>query len=274
MPLCRPGNATRKDGELYQFVEQGFKGNSVTDLVDSGGGTHCGQSFLDPKMRRVQFMWLEIQLPNATWSGAPTLPREIVLAPAGSATGLWFRPLPEMSRLHVPGSQRNTSLSLTAAAGWQDVRVVDGLHTHVLLTLSLPDDVTTTVSIEVRAVATPRATGSLMVNVSRGAIQLNGGPCAAPIWPPCELKEATLATLRNSSSVELEIFVDGPLTEIFVNGGERALTNSANVLFLEGAAIRATATGRGKAAVALTATSYAMKKSVHVSGAKHAGGER
>jgi sucrose-6-phosphate hydrolase SacC (GH32 family) len=255
------GNATRRGGELYQFVEQGFRGNPVTDLVDAGAGTHCGQSFWDAKGRRVQFMWLLLELPYATWIGAPTLPREIVLAPAGSVTGLWFRPLPEMSQLHVAGSQRNTSLSLLTGAGWRGVEVADGLHSHLLLTVTL-SDAATVAAIEIRAGAKARAPGSLMVNVSRGAIQIAGPPCPAPVWPPCELKRASRATLRNSSVVELELFVDGPVTEIFANGGERALTSSANVLYIEGAALKAAATGGGT--VSITATSFAMKKSVHV----------
>jgi hypothetical protein len=163
----------------------------------------------DPKGRRVQFMWLMIALPNATWSGAPTLPREIVLAPPGSAvTGLYFRPLPEMQLLHV-GEASNTSLALrssttttggaggggasggasgggaAAAAGggggaaavgsssssdsdtWQEIHVADGLHCHVVMSLTIPS-VSTVVSIELRAGgAAPHAPGSVMLNVSR-----------------------------------------------------------------------------------------------------------
>ena len=101
-----------------------------------------------------------------------------------------------MSRLHVQGSQQNTTLLLSTK--WQNINVVDGLHAHLLLALTFPDgDEAMTVSIEIRAGVKPRATGSLMVNVSRGAIQISGG-----------FKGATRATLRNSSNVELEIFIE------------------------------------------------------------------
>ena len=101
-----------------------------------------------------------------------------------------------MSRLHVQGSQQNTTLLLSTK--WQNINVVDGLHAHLLLALTFPDGgEAMTASIEIRAGVKPRATGSLMDNVSRGTIQISGG-----------FKGATCATLRNSSNVELEIFIE------------------------------------------------------------------
>ena len=48
------------------------------------------------------------------------------------------------------------------------------------------------------------------------------------------------------------MYVDGPLTEVFANGGERAGTNSANVPTLAGDAVMVSAVG-GAAAVEVTA---------------------
>ena len=170
------GTATRENGELSKFVEKGFRGNPTTDWVDQGGGTHCGQSFWDPHGRRIQFMWLMIDLPNSTWQGSPSLPREIVLAPAGSVTGLLFRPLPEMHRLHVNQAPTNTSLALSGpAADWQEIAVADGLHCHIVITLVIPD-FSTVVSVELRgadgAGSEPNALGSTTLTVGRGRIQL------------------------------------------------------------------------------------------------------
>lgn len=195
---------------------------------------------------------IQIGLPNATWLGAPSVPREIVLAPPGSVTGLLFRPLPEMSLLHA-GAASNTSLALSPSGGWQDIKRTDGLHAHLLVTLTIPD-FATIVSLEIRGAGTkPGAPGSVIVTVSRGVILLGGqfGQFDAP-FP---------ASLSNSSIVELEIFVDGTATEVFANGGERALTSSAPVLAIEGSLLRATAIN---GTATLQATTWAMKRSVNV----------
>lgn len=192
-----------------------------------------------------------------------------------------------MATLHAAASQRNTTHALSPTGGQQAISAVDGLHCHLLLTLTIPDP-STVVSLEIRAVkqaralsachlilttlrlqravglmpsacrrhqgAAANAPGSLTLYVSRGSIRLAGPSEVSP-------KSSFPATLRNSSTVELEIFVDGPATEVFANGGERALTSSANVLYIEGAALKATAT---HGAASIKATTWAMQKSVHV----------
>ena len=246
------GTATRSaaGGEPEEFLERSFGGNPMTGWVDAGGGTHCGQSFWDPHGRRIQFMWLLINLPGAAWLGAPTLPREIVLAPPGSVTGLLFRPLPEMSLLHA-GAPSNTSLALSRAGGWQDIKMTDGLHAHLLVTIKISEP-STVVSLEIRGASDkPNAAGSVMLNVTRGTILL-GRPSQSP------QREVFAATLTDSGVVELEIFIDGPVTEVFANGGERALTQSAQVLSIEGTKLRAGTNGTA----ALTAVTWPMRRSV------------
>ena len=180
------------------------------------------------------------------------MPREIVLAPPGSVTGLLFRPLPEMSLLHV-GAPSNTSLALSPAAGWMAIEAVDGLHCHLLVTLIITD-FATVVSLEIRAGPKADALGSVMLNISRGMIKLGRPTPSQPYNFP--------ATLGNSTVVKLEIFVDGAATEVFANGGERALTQSAQVMSIEGDAIKATVTN---GTASLEATTWAMKKSVEIS---------
>ena len=156
-----------------------------------------------------------------------------------------------MSRLHA-GAASNTSLSLSNGGGWQGIKVVDGLHAHVLVTLTIPD-FSTIVSLEIRGAGTrPGALGSVMLNVSRGTIVLGKPTASQPSAFP--------ATITNSSTVELEIFVDGTATEVFVNGGERALTQSAQVLSIEGTTLRATA-AHGAHEVRLKAATWPMKRS-------------
>ena len=247
------GTTTRPvpGGEPEHFVERSFGANPISDWVDAGGGTHCGQSFWDPHGRRIQFMWLLLDLPGANWLGAPTLPREIVLAPPGSVTGLLFRPLPEMSLLHA-GASSNTSLALAHANGWQDIKVTDGLHAHLLLTIKI-SDLSTVVSLEIRGAGDkPNAPGSVMLNVTRGTILL-GRPSQSP------QREVFPTTLTNSGVVDLEIFIDGPVTEVFANGGERALTQNAQVVSIEGTRLRAATNGTAT----LKAVTWPMRRSVN-----------
>ena len=157
-----------------------------------------------------------------------------------------------MRLLHA-GEASNTSLALSPSGGWQNIKLRDGLHAHLLVTLTIPD-FATVVSLEIRGAGSkPGAPGSAIVTVSRGVILLDshGGHFDAP-FP---------ASLSNSSVVELEIFVDGTATEVFANGGERALTSSANVLAIEGSLLRATVIN---GTATLQAATWALKRSVNV----------
>ena len=154
-----------------------------------------------------------------------------------------------MRLLHA-GEASNTSLALSPSGGWQNIKLADGLHAHLLVTLTIPD-FATVVSLEIRGAGSkPGAPGSVIVTVRRGVILL-GGQFDAP-FP---------ASLSNSSVVELEIFVDGTATEVFANGGERALTSSAQVLAIEGSLLRATVIS---GTATLQAATWAMKRSVNV----------
>ena len=74
---------------------------------------------------------------------------------------------------------------LTGRRGWQDIEVQDGLHAHLLLTLTIPD-FATVVSLEIRAGAgaSPSAPGSVTLNVSRGTILLGRAcPSQPDVFP-------------------------------------------------------------------------------------------
>jgi sucrose-6-phosphate hydrolase SacC (GH32 family) len=217
------GTASMKDGELYKFHERPFNGNPSMGWEDVGGGTHCGQSEWDATGRRVQFMWLRLRLPDANYTGAQTIPREILLAPvAGSVSGLWFRPLPEMAKLHRQHTPATTSLTLTDDGAVHAISAADGLHCHLNLTVRLAD-ATSVVSFEFRAGAVPSALGSVNMSVMQDSVVLDG----------------KAANLTRASTVYLEVFIDSVLTELFVNFGERSLTHTASVHYVAGTAIKA-----------------------------------
>jgi len=213
------GTTELKDGELYKFHEMSFGGNPSMGWEDVGGGTHCGQSEWDAKGRRIQFLWFRLNTKGANYTGAQTIPREIVLAPPGSTSGLFFRPIPEMSTLHV-GEAQYTRLILTNTT--QMINAEDGYHCHLTIELKLLHP-TTVVLLELRASPQPSGIGSVEVEVSQGSIGIEGKH----------------AQLKTSSEIDLEIFIDGPLIEVFANGGERALTHSTNTDRIAGMAIKA-----------------------------------
>ena len=238
------GRASRRGGELHHFTEQRFNGNPSMGWVDPAGGTHCGQSMWDAKGRRIQFMWLGLSLPGANYTGAQTLPREIALAPPGSVTGLLFRPIPELETLHAPAAPVfDEAFTLAPGAGRTFAPADDvGLHCHVKATLTMPPSVEQdcSVSLIVRAVGAtaagaPRSDStSLLVNVSHAAGQrvVTFGSTA-----PVNIS-------RGSADVELEVFVDGAIVELFVNGGERVLTtNSGNPGSIAGTGLGWSASG-------------------------------
>lgn len=195
--------------------------------------------------RRVQFMWFRLKIPGANYTGAQTLPREIRLAPPGSITGLLFRPIPEVSTLHVGSGAPEVNRTLELAPGANDVTIVpkDGLHCHIQLGLVLPSiQHNVSIKLTVRAFdpeTTRAGLGSLEVVVSQDTLrrrQLSVGGRAA-----------NLST--TGREVHLDVFVDGVLTEVFANGGERVLTNSAADPYVSGTALHLGVNGQDVGAV-------------------------
>jgi sucrose-6-phosphate hydrolase SacC (GH32 family) len=236
------GTASIRDGELYEFHEQPFNGNPSMGWEDVGGGTHCGQSEWDATGRRVQFMWLRLSLPGAEYSGAQTIPREILLAPPGSVSGLWFRPLREMAKLHKEHAPATTSLNLSDGGAAQTISAADGMHCHMNVTIRLAD-ANSVVSFELRAGVAPKAVGSVNMSVTQDSIVLDG----------------KAANLTRASTVYLEVFIDSVLTEVFANFGERSLTHSKSVHYVAGTAITVKAVGGGASVEAAT---WSMRPSI------------
>jgi sucrose-6-phosphate hydrolase SacC (GH32 family) len=218
------GTASRRRGELYQFTEQAFNGTPSMGWVGLGGGAHCGQSLWDAQQRRVQFLWLRLSLAGANYTGAQTIPREIVLAPPGSVSGLAFRPIPEMATLHTTSEPAVDEAFALAAGARRVFSPPDGLHCHVKATIAMPRDVATECSV-VLAVRDGNGGGSRGADLSRLQISLSHTKGQRVISLGGKPANISLT----SSTVELELFVDGVIVELFVNGGKRAMvTNSGN----------------------------------------------
>ncbi len=271
------GNHHHQDDQP-RFVEASLGGNPSFGPEDVGGGTHCGQSLWDANGRRVQFMWLGLDVDGAPYTGSQSLPREIVLAPPGTGVvGLLFRPLDaEMASLHTSKAGQASTLRLRPGGPGRVVYPPDGLHAHIKATIR---PATANVTIVVRAdssaisvsegaaaeavPAVPAAlarsgsggssgsevsVGSAVVDVGGGQVGLNG-------------RRATInSSINGDDSTVLEIFVDGPITEVFANGGQRSLTAGGRATFVAGTDIVVTA-GAGPPAV-VDLVVHGMQKSI------------
>ena len=186
---------------------------TLLSWVDLGGGTHCGQSMWDSHGRRIQFMWLGLRLNGAAWIGAQTIPREITLAPAGSVTGLWFSPIPEMATLHTttaPDLDENVSL-VPGPASRRVFVPTDGLHCHIKAVVTIPADqqqsCTVTLTVRDGEDAQKPSQGSLAIGVVHTKDQRT---------VTFGTKTATVSS-SGSDEITIEIFVDGPVRGLFVH---------------------------------------------------------
>lgn len=133
-----------------------------------------------------------------------------------------------------------------------------GLHCHVQATVAMPPERDCSVTLTVRDAdaARPRSAAdgsSLSVTVSQaagGERSVGFGAGAAPV------------TISNATAeVALELFVDGVIVELFVNGGERVLTtNSGNPPSVAGTKLSWSA--GGAAATVSSFRLWGMSKSI------------
>ena len=116
-------------------------------VLDSGSLV-CSQSFTDPLQRRVLFGWVALAVAGQPYSGAQTMPRQVVdlnrlgANPNFAPGSLGFEPLEEVWELHgaaarpppfnATASDAPTSLDAALAAAG-----VPALHHHLQLDLSL-----------------------------------------------------------------------------------------------------------------------------------------
>ena len=158
------------------------------------------------------------------------MPREIALAPKGSPAGLLFRPLPEVASLHADAGA-NSSIALAAGAT-KSISPKDGLHCHISATVSMPPTGAANVTLTIRAypAGTKAGAGSLAISIvqdSAGNRTLQQGSG----------KRQSAKLTRGTGTVTLEVFVDGPISESFGNGGEALLTSSGHMVYASGSGI-------------------------------------
>ena len=171
---------------------------------------------------------------RGAYSGAQTMAREIVLAPKGSPTGLLFRPLLEVATLHSDaGANRTLHLTPNAVT---TLTPNDGLHCRVIAAIAMPAaGSAASVNLRLRAfpVTAVNGAGDLNVTVVQTASGERWVELGSAAWQtkPTALRANLTAGTPN---VKLEAFIDGPLSEVFANDGEGALSHGGNVQYTSG----------------------------------------
>lgn len=165
-----------------------------TGIVDFGA-FYAGKTLIDDKGRRILFGWVRERRPSreqilSGWSGALSLPRVISLLPDGS---LGIRPVQELELLREDQEElREKGLvgySFSPGEAWLSAPSIDRLE--ILLEVS-------------------------DINAKRIGVLLPGGKNITVDFEKEELAGSPF-TLREEK-LELRIFIDGSIVEIFANG--------------------------------------------------------
>jgi beta-fructofuranosidase len=193
-----------------------YRGQRFTPLhqgvVDDGGCFYAPQSFTDAHGRRIMFGWLhegrdQAACTAAGWAGVMSLPRLLVPRSGGR---LGFQPLPELRALR--GGQttvRDVSLAsplrleVSGTALEIEAEIVPGTASHAGISVRCAPD-----GAEQTLVAYDARSRTLLVDRQRSSLD-----------PTTQHDtRATLLELGESEPLQLRIFVDHSVVEVFANG--------------------------------------------------------
>jgi hypothetical protein len=213
-PLARSGSG----GSNMSFSNVTAHGD-----VDSGSLV-CSQSFTDPLQRRVLFGWVALAVEGQPYSGAQTMPRQVVdlnrrgANPNFAPGALGFEPLEEVWELHgaaatpppfnATASDAPTSLDAALAAA-----KVPPLHHHLQVDLSLLAPPAGVDGVEaVVHVLGGQQKGGVSIAVAATAVVPPRTPAPTPKPVPCtagEIYNGTDNKGTDISSVSMNVSVFG-----------------------------------------------------------------
>jgi beta-fructofuranosidase len=182
--------------------------------VDLGGSLYAPQTFRDERGRRIMFGWLredrdEAAQRAAGWAGVLTLPRSLTLTPTGH---LAMQPASELELLrqsphHVPA----TSLTDTE-------HVLDGVRGLALELRAVfaPRDATQ-VGLAVRRTPDGHETTELLFDRARRQVVVDRARSSTDPTVQRDRRDIPFE-LGPDEPLELRVFVDGSVVELFVNG--------------------------------------------------------
>jgi beta-fructofuranosidase len=153
---------------------------------------------LDPQGRRIQWGWVQVGPPGACWNGVLTLPRVLSLRADGQ---LGIEPLPELARLRRRHQR------------WE----------NILLAKDAPRILTDLCSdtVEVRAefeLGGAREVGLTLGDVSPGRRQITVAYDQEAGLLRCAERSGDFRVLPGEDRLELRIFLDRSVVEVYANG--------------------------------------------------------
>ena len=201
----------RYDAEAQRFTRQSEQ------PVDLGQDFYAPQTILTPDGRRVMIGWMESwdacrEAPrHHPWYGAMTLPRELTLREGK----LWQQPVRELERLwrgkvHYYGMRVMGQRQLPGVAG----RLID--LSVALRTADGPGRLTVCLSPNGEHPVT------LTLDAERGEVRLDR--TRATDLPAVALRVLRAPAAPRDGKLSVRAVVDRESIEVFINGGERAMT--------------------------------------------------
>ncbi|PPF44436.1 glycosyl hydrolase family 32 [Pseudoclavibacter sp. AY1F1] len=232
------GDEADREGSSMSYVVGDFDGHTFTAeapglrRLDHGRDFYAGVTFADaPSDAPIMLGWMSNwqyadQIPSAPWRGAMSLPRELSLRELGGRAQLVQRPLgldeallrSDVSSAPVPAG----------GASWN-------LSVHSVIDLAWDPRVTGNAKLVLRGqsdfVEVTHDTNSGELTIRRG------GRASEAVHP--DFPSLISMPLDPSAPVRLLICLDGPLLEVFANGGEQV---ASHLVLLGGGAVSASIT--------------------------------
>ncbi|MED4474450.1 MULTISPECIES: glycoside hydrolase family 32 protein [Bacillaceae] len=197
------------DYKLHRFTKDYFV------EVDEGFDFYAAQTFLDEKGRRILFAWMdqwETEFPTKKegWAGAMTVPRVVSLNDEGEVR---FQPVEELQLLRKGKEQHKhveLTHSFTPETSGQSLELKvnfdlsntnsEGIGLHVLKS----ED-----GKEYTEIKYDTSSGEVLVDLNRAG-QISG---------------IASAKIKECDELSLHIYVDRCSVEVFINDGEKVITN-------------------------------------------------
>ena len=219
---------------LGRFENEQYHVESYERMSWEGGLLGGPRSLLDTQGRRIFFDWIReirgIEEERASgWSGVMTLPRILSLASDGS---LQIEPVPELECLRInPKERKNITLGTDGELNLEEIQ-----GNCLELAVEIDPGDATEVGVQVlcsldhaeqTGILYVPAEGTLKIDISRStlneAIQYpryrsSGGNERLPVSERLVDAERAPFTLKDNETLQLRIYVDKSVVEVFANG--------------------------------------------------------
>jgi beta-fructofuranosidase len=182
------------------FAKHRFHPETEWLPMDLGGREdfYAPNSMLDAQGRRIQWGWVRVGPPGASWNGVLTLPRVLGLRTDGQ---LGIEPLPELSRLRGPHER------------WEDIALAADAPAR--LTRLRSDTVEISAELELGSARELELTLG-RASFGRSPLTLTHDREAGRLH--CAQRSGTFRVLPGERGLQLRIFLDRSVMEVYVNG--------------------------------------------------------